>query len=105
MRINKQDGNLLLGFYGSLLTDHQQNILSDYFVDDLSMQEIAENEGISKSAVSDIINRSIIQLQDYENKLYLIKENDELEKLISTMEKDEKVNEKYIKQLRKIIRG
>lgn len=105
MRIKKEDGNLLLDFYGNLLTEHQQHILNDYFVDDLSMQEIAENEGISKSAVSDIINRSLNQLKEYENKLMLIKENRELNKLLSIMEVDEKVDKKYLERLRKIIRG
>lgn len=105
MRLNKQEGNLLIDYYGALLTKHQLNILSDYFIEDLSMQEIAENLNISKSAISDLINRSILQLNDYEKKLGLIKQNDKLEKLAIKLDNDSKVNKKYIKELTKIIRG
>ena len=105
MRLNKQEGNLLIDYYGALLTEHQLNILSDYFIEDLSMQEIAENLNISKSAISDLINRSILQLNDYEKKLGLIKQNDKLEKLAIKLDNDSKVNKKYIKELTKIIRG
>ena len=40
--LSKEEGNLLLDFYGSLLTEHQLNVLNDYFVEDLSMNEIAD---------------------------------------------------------------
>ena len=56
-------GNQLLDFYGSLLTAHQREILSDYYANDYSMQEIAENHSISKAAVSDLINRCSRQLE------------------------------------------
>ena len=63
MSHNKIEGNELLDFYGSLLTKHQLNILEDFFVEDLSMGEIADNYGISKAAVSDVIKRSYEQLK------------------------------------------
>ena len=49
--LSKEEGNLLLDFYGELLTRHQLNIMNDYFRDDLSMNEIAYNYEISKAAV------------------------------------------------------
>ena len=102
--LNKVDGNLLFDFYGSLLTDHQIDILNDYYNEDLSMAEIAQNCDISKSAVSDIIKRSILQLQEYEDKLNLIKQTKSLDEIIDRMEKD-KIPAKYIKELKKISRG
>ena len=102
--LNKVDGNLLFDFYGSLLTDHQNDILNDYYNEDLSMAEIAQNCDISKSAVSDIIKRSLLQLQEYEDKLNLIKQTKSLDNIIDRMEKD-KIPAKYIKELKKISRG
>ena len=105
MSRNKIEGNLLLDYYGSLLTGHQNEILSDYYVDDLSMQEIAEIHGISKSAVSDIIKRSYDQLYNYEEKLGNIKRAKDLDGLIKRMENDPETDRKYIRELKKINRG
>ena len=105
MSHDKIKGNLLLDHYGSLLTEHQQEILNDYYLDDLSMQEIAEIHGISKSAVSDIIKRSYEQLKEYEDKLSLIGNSEKLDRLITQMDNDQSVNKKYVKELRKINRG
>lgn len=102
--LNKLDGNLLFDFYGQLLTDHQKDILNDYYNEDLSMAEIAENNNVSKSAISDIIKRSLVQLQEYEDKLNLIKQTKSLDNIIDRMEKD-KIPAKYIKELKKISRG
>lgn len=85
--LDKNTGNLLIDFYGSLLTNHQIEILDDYFKEDLSMNEIAENNNISKAAVSDIVNRSIKQLQDYEKKLKLIKQTQKLDKIVDELNK------------------
>ena len=104
MSHNKIRGNELLDYYGSLLTKHQQNILEDYYVDDLSMAEIATNYNVSKSAISDIINRANEQLEEYERKLKMIKKSSEIDKLIDKMEK-EKISKKYINELIKINRG
>ncbi len=102
---NKEDGNILLDYYGDLLTEHQLKILNDYFVEDLSMAEIAEINDVSKSAISDLINRSINQLNDYESKLMLIKQAKLIDSLIEKMDNDSRVDKKYIKELRKINRG
>ena len=95
---NKIEGNLLLDHYGSLLTSHQLEILNEYYLEDLSMQEIAEIHDISKSAVSDIISRSYEQLCGYEEKLMLIKKAESLDRLIDKMKNDDSVSRKYIKE-------
>lgn len=105
MKLNdKQEGNLLIDFYGNLLTIHQLEVLNDYYTNDFSMQEIAENNNVSKAAISDIIKRSYEQLIDYEKKLGLIRQSKKIDDLIIEMEKD-KINSKYINKLRKINRG
>lgn len=67
-------------FYESLLTDKQHDIAYDYYIDDISMGEIADNYGISKAAVSDQIKRVNELLAHYEEKLglrrkYLLRKN------------------------------
>jgi predicted DNA-binding protein YlxM (UPF0122 family) len=53
-----QEMALLLDIYGSLLTDKQREVMDQYYNYDLSLQEIADNEGISKQGVHDLIRRS-----------------------------------------------
>ena len=55
--MDKFEMNELLDFYGGLLTENQQKISNDYFREDYSYQEIAENMSISRTAVYDTIKR------------------------------------------------
>lgn len=64
--------NLLYDFYGELLTKHQQNIFEDAVYNDMSLSEIAEEQGISRQGVHDLIKRCDKILQDYESKLHLV---------------------------------
>lgn len=103
MQNNKIEYSYLLDAYGELLTGHQKDILNEYLNEDLSMTEIAENYKISKSAVQDLIKRSIDQLINYEKSLNLVKKEKELNKIIDGMNKQKnKVLDKYIKKLEKI---
>lgn len=105
MNLNKTSGNLLLDFYGNLLTDRQNEVMNLYFSDDYSMGEIADDLNISKSAVSDIIHRSSNQLKEYEEKLKLLasfkKRNEIYEEMLKT--NDETVI-KYVRKLMNIER-
>ncbi len=65
------DVSLLLDIYGGLLTDKQRAFLEFYYNDDLSLAEIAENEGITRQGVYDIVKRAKDQLVNYENKLLI----------------------------------
>ncbi len=59
----------LLDRYGGLLPEKQLRILDGYYNNDLSLSEIAENEGISRQGVSDFIKRGVAQLYEFEEKL------------------------------------
>ncbi len=58
-------------FYGELLTDRARRITSQYYCDDLSLSEIAENEGISRQGVRATLKRAEEQLRFFEEKLGL----------------------------------
>lgn len=77
--------SLLYDFYGDLLTEHQKHIYELYVLDNLSLGEIAEDEGISRQGVHDIVKRCNAQLEGYEAKLKLV------EKFISIREKVETI--------------
>lgn len=71
----------LYDFYGELLTEHQQNIYEDFVLNDLSLSEIAEEAGISRQGVHDLVKRCDKLLEGYEEKLHL------LERFMKTKEK------------------
>lgn len=63
--------NFLFDFYQALLTDKQRSYMQLYYLDDLSLGEIAESYGISRQAVYDNIRRTEAMLEEYEAKLEL----------------------------------
>lgn len=63
---------LLYDFYGELLTEHQRKIYEDVVYNDLSLAEIAEENGISRQGVHDMVRRCNRTLQGYEDKLHLM---------------------------------
>lgn len=101
---NERERNIaLLDFYGELLTKHQQDILDEYFNEDLSMNEIADNYMISKSAVQDLIKRSLSQLNEYEKTLKLIDKDKKLEGIIEEMKKENnELLNSFIKKIEKL---
>ena len=62
----------LYDFYGELLSEHQRQIYEDFVLNDLSLGEIAAEEGISRQGVHDMVKRCSKKLMDYENKLHLV---------------------------------
>lgn len=59
-------------FYGNLLTEHQRKIYEDVALHDMSLGEIAQEMGISRQAVFDLVKRCDKLLQSYEDKLKLV---------------------------------
>ena len=106
MRSDREYYNELLDYYGDLLTRHQTDVLKDYYGEDLSMKEIADDYQVSKAAISDLIKRSLQQLEEYEKKLKLLKQNEEIETLIQDMRKEDSgLLNRYADRLEKINRG
>lgn len=72
----KVELSILYDFYGDLLKAHNRQIFEDYILNDLSLSEIADEQGISRQGVHDIVKRCSKQLKEYEEKLGLIKKFD-----------------------------
>lgn len=66
---NNVEITILLDFYGEMLTEKQRDFLGYYYNDDLSLSEIAENEGITRQGVRDAIKRAETLLYEMESKL------------------------------------
>ncbi len=62
---------LLMDFYGPLLTEHRREILSLYCDEDMSLQEIADQLGISRQGAHDAVKSAAAQLARYEKTLGL----------------------------------
>ena len=58
---------LLYDFYGELLNEHQRRIYEDAVMNDMSLSEIAQEAGISRQGVHDLIKRCDKTLEDYES--------------------------------------
>ena len=63
---------LLKDFYGPLLTEKQQDVLSMHYENDWSLSEIASNINTSRQAVYDMVKRAESLLEEYERKLGLV---------------------------------
>lgn len=64
---------MLFDFYGDLLTDRQKEFYDLYYNEDLSLAEIAENYGISRQGVRDVIVRAEAAMTEIEDKTHLIR--------------------------------
>jgi len=77
--------NYLYDFYQSLLTPKQRSYMSLYYLDDYSLGEIADEYDVSRQAVYDNIKRTEAMLEEYENKLLLLKKFQERTVLLAQM--------------------
>ena len=64
---------MLFDFYGELLTERQREFYQLYYDEDLSLSEIAENYGISRQGVRDVIVRAEAYMTDLEDKTGIVK--------------------------------
>jgi len=81
----KVEVGILIEIYGKLLTKKQFDILDNYYNMDLSLSEIAENNGITRQAVRDIIKKGEKKLFEFEEKLQIMKKMLKQEKQISNI--------------------
>lgn len=102
--------SFLCQIYGKLLTKKQLQVLEDYYNNDLSLSEIAENNGITRQAVRDIIKKGESKLFELEEKLLIMEKMLEQEKqiqhILSDISKIQEVSsdkkvEKILEHIRK----
>lgn len=84
---------ILYDFYGELLSDDNKGYFEDYYFDNLSLGEIADNARISRNAVHKHIKSAEAKLMFYEEKLKLYEKDKKLRELIRTIT-DEKIKDK-----------
>lgn len=88
---------ILYDYYKPLLTEKQCTYFEDYYFNNLTLSEMAENYDISRSAVNKQINLTIEKLTEYEDKLNLYKNSVEIRKVIEKLPKETKEEiEKFI---------
>ena len=80
---------LLYDFYGELLTERQQQVYESVVLEDFSLSEVAEELGISRQGVHDMIRRCNHTLEEYEKKLHLV------EKFLCIKKQVSQIAEKY----------
>lgn len=76
----------LYDFYGVLLNEHQRKIYEDFVFNDLSLGEIADEEGISRQGVHDMVKRCTKTLEGYEEKLKLIEKFQAAKQLVAQIQ-------------------
>lgn len=82
--------NNLLDLYKDLLTEKQQEVMDMYFLYDLSLSEIAEDTNTTRAAVFDLIKRTTKSLENYENKLNLLKKREKILEVIKDLDENVK---------------
>ena len=75
--------SLLAEMYAQLLTPKQQSILRMFLDSNISLSEIAEEFGISRQAVNDLVKRTFRVLEDYESKLNLLAKFEQIKTTLS----------------------
>ena len=108
--------SMLMEFYGKLLTEKQYTFLDDYYNNDLSLSEIAENYHITRQAVRDNIKKGECKLFELEEKLKMMenmkKREEKIAEVLSKISKlestssDKKVTkslESVVKELRVLV--
>ena len=79
----KVEISMLCQIYGKLLTEKQFDYINDYYNNDLSLAELAENYGITRQAARDNIKNGENRLFEYEEKLQIMKTTLNTEKKIA----------------------
>ncbi len=70
--------NHLFDYYGVLLTSKQQTLIKWYYGEDLSLSEIANSLGVSRTAVSDALKQSVEKMMSFDQGLGLINQEKKL---------------------------
>ena len=94
---------ILIDFYGDMLTEKQHAFLNYYYNDDLSLSEIAANEGITRQGVNDQIKRAVKSLNAFEEECRYCERFEQLRALASDLKAgDKKAAEKAAEIIEKL---
>ncbi len=100
----------LYDFYGELLKPGQKELFLEFVFQDLSLQEMADELGISRQAVHDRVHRCIRILENYERKLHLLEKYqrigtmaEAIEKELQEIESGESIKKKITDLLQEIV--
>lgn len=97
--------SMLCQIYGKMLTEKQYEVINDYYNNDLSLSEIAENNEITRQAVRDIIKKGEKKLFELEEKLMfmdrMLKQEKKLQQILEELSQIENVSSD--KKLAKIL--
>ena len=77
----------LFDLYKNMLSETQKEFMIDFVDNDLTISEIAENNGISRQAVNDAIRKSVAKMKDMENTLRFLERLTALEQEITILKK------------------
>ncbi len=81
--------NNLFDIYSDLLTDNERNTFKDYYQEDLSLSEIADEKNVSRSAIQKTIKNVIDKLNYYESVLHVYEKNGNLTSLLDLTDIEE----------------
>ena len=103
MKGNTLEMTMLFDFYGEILTDKQRDFFDLYHNEDLSLSEIAENSGISRQGVRDVICRAEGALREMEARMGLIarreRESSGISRIIAAARSITAINNSYYSNL------
>ena len=80
----------LFDYYGELFTDKQKEYFEDYYFNNLTLQEIADNNNISRNAVHKILKDMLKKLDYYEEKLNLYNNKKKIEVIIKDIDEEKR---------------
>lgn len=81
--------SLLFDLYGGLLSDSQFEVMVDFLNNDLTISEVAENRGITRQAVKDMVSKVEKKLENFEQKLHFMEKIERLEREIRSLKKED----------------
>lgn len=99
--------NDLFDAYGELLTEKQKKIFENYYLFDLSLSEIAEEQGITRSAVNDSLKKTLAKFEEYEEKVGVLKMKKTIKSLTDSLNnaKTNEEKEEALKALKEYTDG
>ncbi|MBR2956101.1 MAG: hypothetical protein IKC54_02780 [Clostridia bacterium] len=105
--MDRYEISTLRAYYGALLTDKQDKMISLHYDEDMSYGEIAEMFDVSRNAVLDSIVKGVKHLEEYEASLRLVDKESKIDAMLdelALMATDTDVLEK-VKEIKNILEG